>query len=215
MIFKITIMGRATIIPKNPHSHPHTERETRIIKGEIPRFRPWILGSIKLPKIIFVAKISKATRITGIGRGQNCINANNVVTTPEIIEPKLGIKLRTKAINPQMIGKSKDINIVPTYTHIPVSNEIKNFIEIYRVTWDTISLIMALILPGRLPSNAAIAFTLKRPISVIKKMTKRATTVRFFIKPSKVLDREKANFWMEERIPSCPQILLIKLNSSS
>ena len=124
VIFKITITGTARIIPIKPHIHPHIDRDTIMINGDSPngdspRFRPCIFGSIKFPRTIFTDSITNATQITGAGFGQNCINANNVVPIPDMIEPKFGIKFSKKAMKPQMMGKSIPAASVPRKTKIP------------------------------------------------------------------------------------------------
>ncbi len=60
----------------------------------------------------------------------------SVVIAQEIIEPNVGIKFMTKAMNPQTTGKSTFNIHVDKPTKSPVANETLNLIEINLTTSD-------------------------------------------------------------------------------
>ena len=58
-----------------------------------------------LPRTVFTPISIIEIRITGSGEGQNCNSAKSIVIRHEKIEPIVGIKFITKAMNPHKIGK--------------------------------------------------------------------------------------------------------------
>ena len=108
-----TMKGTARIIPTNPQIHPQIERLTKMKNGDIPKFSPSILGSTMLPKMKLTASIKIATAMTGGHFGKNCTNAKNVVSTNEIVLPKVGMKFKRNAMNAQIAAKSNPIASAP------------------------------------------------------------------------------------------------------
>ena len=113
----------------------------------LTKFRiPWIVG-------IILVVILAAAAFFIIG---NLL----VARTQERIDPNVGIKFKMNARKPQIIAKSSPTIKQNRNTRSPVKNEIKNFMEMYRVTSAIVFVIMNIIfLLRRSSGNAVFTFS--------------------------------------------------------
>ena len=97
--------GTARIIPTGPQTQNQKINEIRINRGESLSSTPIILGSTKLPIVIWVAireaEIAISCQLKPYWIKQIIIGNNDAA-----MDPKLGMKLSTKISSPEITTKS-------------------------------------------------------------------------------------------------------------